>query len=69
MRVYSIAWTDRVERSVEILARSKEEAFSRWKAGDYHSDDICEDDCDTISEEHEIKDSIHSVKTKRERKS
>lgn len=51
---FEVLWTDRVERSVEIVAANKDEALAKWKRGDYDTDDICENDCDLISEEHEI---------------
>ena len=51
---FEIRWEDRVERSVTINATSKKEALEKWRSGDYDTNKIEENDCQTISENHEI---------------
>lgn len=50
MKKYNITWRDTREISVDILAKSKEEARQKWEDGEWEDKDIEVNDQDVLSE-------------------
>ena len=60
-KIFEINWRDEVHRSVEIEAKNKEDAFEKWKSGEWDTNNICETDCDTLSDAAEILENMDEV--------
>lgn len=58
-KYYEIEWEDRVSKCGVIEASSKEEAYQKFREGDFIEKDIT--DCDTLSEKDDILNSINEV--------
>lgn len=61
MGFFTVAWRDEVYRSIDIEAKTKEEAFKKWVEGDWKAKDMEENDCQGLSDTDEVMREIEEI--------